>query len=191
MIKGILLDIDGTLVLSNAAHAHSWVDAFSRFGYTVPFDATLRLIGMGSDKLISDLQPDLKAANGSRELVETLREKGIKMVAASSSSKKELDTLLRAAGIQDILAETTTSDDADNSKPDPDIIKVALQKIDLAPDEAVMIGDTPYDIESCAKAGVKCIAVRCGGWDAASLSGAVAIYNDPSDVLRHLDRILE
>lgn len=212
MLKGMLLDIDGTLVLSNDAHAHSWVDAFERFGYRVSFDAVRPLIGMGGDKLIRTVVPGLTdesgdgkkikelrskifldtyaagvgPAQGARRLIEGLQAGGIKTIVASSSTQEELDALLKAGNLQDILTKSTTSDDADNSKPDPDIVQVALQKLGLAADEVLMLGDTPYDIASARKARIRCVAVRCGGWPDDGLAGAVQIYDDPAAVLEHL-----
>jgi HAD superfamily hydrolase (TIGR01509 family) len=211
MIKGVLLDIDGTLVLSNDAHAAAWHEAFAANGYELPLEDIRRLIGMGGDKLIpamvSDLDesegdgkavkelrteifmeqyaPDLRPTPGARQLVEAIRSEGLTPVAASSAKADELDALLHAADIEDLLDDATTADDAEGSKPDPDIIHEALKKAGLQPDEAVMIGDTPYDIEAAGKAGVRCIALRCGGWDDRDLKGALAIYDDPADLLAH------
>jgi HAD superfamily hydrolase (TIGR01509 family) len=213
MIRGILLDIDGTLVLSNDAHAHSWVDAFAEFGYTVSYDEVRWLIGMGGDKLISTVQPDLNdsegvgkqikearskiflekyapdliPAPGSRELLQTLLARDLKLIAASSSKQDELDVLLKAAEVDDLLTEATTSDDAENSKPDPDIVEVALDQIGFSADEVLMLGDTPYDINAAKKAGVRCVVVRSGGWPDSKLHGALAIYDDPADVLAHFN----
>lgn len=216
MIRGVLLDVDGTLVLSNEAHARAWVEAFKAHGYVVPFDKTLRLVGMGGDKLIAELVPDLndesgdgkkindlrsklvlekyapslQPAPGSRQLVQTLQRQGIKVVAASSSKEDELKVLLKAAQVDDLLAEATSSDDAENSKPDPDIIQAALEKVSLSADGVIMIGDTPYDIEAATKAGIDCVAVRCGGWKDDELMGAVAIFDDPQDLLNNLPTVL-
>lgn len=213
MIRGILLDIDGTLVLSNDAHAFSWVDAFAQYGYEVAFDTVRPLIGMGGDKLIATVQPeltdsvgvgkkikeahsqvflekyapDLKPTPGGRRLLQALLARDLRLIAASSSKQDELDVLLKTAEVDDLLVEATTSDDADNSKPDPDIVDIALDKLGLSADEALMLGDTPYDIQSAKKVGVKCIAVRCGGWPDSKLQGALAIYDDPADVLAHFN----
>lgn len=217
MIKGVLLDIDGTLILSNDAHAQSWVEAFAMFGYEVIFDDVRQLIGMGGDKLMTALFPELNENEGdgkkikelrteilmkkyisklsptpgSRQLVEVLQARDVKTVVASSAKKSELEALLTVAKVQDLLTEATTSDDADKSKPDPDIIQVALEKIELPANEVIMIGDTPYDIEAATKAGVRCIAVRSGGWHDDHLAGAVAIYDDPADIMQHLDSIVD
>ena len=216
MLRGILLDIDGTLVLSNDAHARSWCDAFAEAGYDVACKDVRRLIGMGADKLIPALFPQLndqdgdgarikrrrseifaeryasglRPAPGARQLVAGLQAQGLVTVVASSAKRQELQMLLEAAGVADLLGDTeqsaTTSDDADTSKPDPDIIEAALAKAGLPASGVLMIGDTPYDIEAAGRAGVQCVAVRCGGWDDAGLRGAIAIYDDPAAVLAHL-----
>jgi HAD superfamily hydrolase (TIGR01509 family) len=211
MIKGVLLDVDGTLVLSNDAHARSWVDAFRSHGVEVTFAQVRPLIGMGGDKIIPHLvrglsskegegraistargeifresyAVDLQPTPGSRELVEYLQAKGLRLVVASSAKEDELRILLKAAGVDDLLEEATTSSDADKSKPDPDIIQVALQKMQLPADQVIMLGDSPYDIEAAGRAGVGCIALRCGGWKDVDLAGALAIYRDPADLLEH------
>ncbi len=216
MIKGILLDVDGTLVASNGAHAHAWVDAFAQYGYEVPFEEVRRLIGMGGDKLISSIRPDLdeeegdgrlvkeartkifldkyapelQPTHGARGLVLELQKRGLRTIVASSSKQDELEVLLKAAGVDELLTEATTSDDAESSKPDPDILQVAMDKIGLDIDEVLMIGDTPYDIDAAIEAGVHCVAVRSGGWDDADLDGATAIFNDPADLQAHLDNVL-
>jgi HAD superfamily hydrolase (TIGR01509 family) len=216
MIRGILFDIDGTLLLSNEAHAHAWQDAFAKHGFSVELDALRKLIGMGSDKLIESLFPEmndeagvgnaikddrtaifletyttgLQPAPGARELVMAVQRAGLKTVAASSASSKELAVLLKAAGVDDLLTEATTSDDVDNSKPDADIVEAALDKIGLPASEVLMIGDTPYDIEAASKAGARCVAVRCGGWHDAALAGAIRIYDDPADVQVHWAEII-
>jgi HAD superfamily hydrolase (TIGR01509 family) len=211
MIKGVLFDVDGTLVLSNDAHARAWEEAFAESGYEIQYDKIRRLIGMGGDKLIATLCPglsdtegdgkkikgrrkeifldkyasQLQAAPGTRQLIEAVRSAGLKMMVASSATSDELGILLQAAGVDDLLTDATTSDDAENSKPDPDIVQVALRKIGLASAEVVMLGDTPFDIEAAAKAGVKCVALRCGGWEDSELHDAWAIFDDPADVLAH------
>jgi len=212
-IRGALLDVDGTLVLSNDGHAQAWVEAFKAYGYDVPFEKVRPMVGMGGDKVIPHLAPGLDAeegvgkkiadkrkelvltrfvpnfqpANGSRELVQRMRQEGLKLIIASSASTQELEVLLKVAGVDDLLPERTTKDDAEESKPAPDIVAVALKKIGLPANEAVMIGDAPYDIESAEKIGVGTISVRCGGFSDEDLKGALAIYDDPADLLAHYD----
>lgn len=210
-IQGVIFDVDGTLVLSNDAHADAWVGAFAEHGYDVPFERVRPLIGMGGDKLLPTVVPGLsdqagvgkaiaerrkqifkeryaaalRAAPGSRDLVQHLRECGIKLAIASSAKEDELKLLLEAAQVDGLIETATTSSDADESKPAPDIVGVALDKIGLAPDEVLLVGDTPYDIESAGGCGVGVIAVRCGGFSDDQLAGARAIYDDPADLLAH------
>ncbi|MBE9156532.1 HAD family hydrolase [Nodosilinea sp. LEGE 06152] len=213
-LDGVILDIDGTLVLSNDAHAQSWVEAFANHGYEVPFDQIRPLMGMGGDQLIPQLFPDLneeeepgktiasehkelvlnkyrpelKPTDGARSLVQKLLDDGLHVIIATSASPKELSVMLEVAKVDDLLHEATTSSDAENSKPAPDIVEAALKKAQLAPDRVVMLADTPYDIEAASKAGVGVIAVRSGGFSDEDLAGAIAIYDDPADLLHHYDR---
>jgi phosphoglycolate phosphatase-like HAD superfamily hydrolase len=212
-LQGILLDIDGTLVLSNDAHARAWVDAFAEYGYEVPFERVRPLIGMGGDRLvpravpglseaegvgkaiaqrrkeifISRYAPGLDSANGARQLLLRMQRAGLRPVIASSAKKDELEVLLRAAFIDDLIETATTSDDAEETKPAPDIVEAALNRSGLASDQVLMLGDTPYDVESAVRSGVGLIALRCGGWDDAALAGALVIYDDPADLLAHYE----
>lgn len=209
MIKAALLDVDGTLVLSNDAHALAWVSAFAHLGYQVGYEKVRPLIGMGSDKIIPKLVPDLakapeiaekisttrsqiflekyaatlQPAPGSRDLVKMLKEWGLKVMVASSAKSEELSALLGAARVDDLLEDITTSSDADESKPAPDIIHAALAKLGLSGPQTFMVGDTPYDVEAAARAGVPVIAVLAGGWSRQELEGAAAIYDNPADIV--------
>ena len=208
----ILLDIDGTLLDSNDAHAESWALTFAEFGYDVPFEKVRPLIGMGGDKLLpaaagveqdSDegerlgkrrgelfrtrFLPNLGPLPGARALLERLREDGLTLVVATSASGEELKGLLKQAGIHDLIEEAATASDAERSKPDPDIVHAAIERSEAAPGEILMIGDTPYDVEAATRAGIGIIAVRSGGWTDADLRGARAIYDDPADILARYD----
>ncbi|MGH2413885.1 MAG: HAD family hydrolase [Microcystaceae cyanobacterium] len=213
--QGVILDVDGTLVLSNDAHAQAWVEAFAVFDYEVEFEQVRPMIGMGGDQIIpkfapelSDKEgkgkgianyrtklfinkfaPELTPANGTRQLILKMRDEGLRLIIASSAKAEELKVLLKAAQVNDLLSEdeATTSSDAETSKPDPDIVEAALNKLNLQPSEVVMLGDTPYDIESANKAGVGVIALRCGGFDDSQLKEAIAIYSDPADLLTHYE----
>src|SRR5438270_9863596 len=133
--------------------------------------------------------PSLCATVGARELVTRMKEEGLKLVIATSAKDDELGALLEQAGVNDLIHRRTTSDDADESKPDPDIVHAALARGELAPGEVLMLGDTPYDVEAAERAGVASIAFRCGGWWADdALGGALAIYNNPSDLVREYAR---
>lgn len=215
-LQGAILDVDGTLVLSNDVHAQAWVEAFADFGYSVEFEQVRPLIGMGGDQIVpkfapglSDKEgkgkeiadrrkeliinkygPNLSPAKGTRDLILKMQSQGLHLIIASSATEQELSVLLKAARVDDLLSqeEATTSSDAEASKPEPDIVEAALNKFDMQPQQVVMLGDTPYDIESANKAGVEVIAFRCGGFDDKQLKDAIAIYDDPADLLANYER---
>lgn len=212
MLKAVLFDVDGTLVDSNDAHANAWVRAFAEHGITVSADAVRRAIGMGGDKLMPQVShltedseegaqiatrrkeifkreylPTLRPLRHAAELVAAIKQRGLTAVAASSAKKEELEPLLKVAGASALMDASTSSDDAEESKPDPDIVSAALDRAGVSADEALMIGDTPYDVEAARRAGVDVIAFRSGGWDDAALKGALAIYDGPWDLLQHLN----
>jgi phosphoglycolate phosphatase-like HAD superfamily hydrolase len=116
-----------------------------------------------------------------------MRSCGLKLAVASSAKGDVLGPLLKVCGAADLVSEKTSSSDADQSKPDPDIVQAALHESGLPPDAVLLLGDTPYDIEAAAKLGVGTIAVRCGGWGTADLAGAVAVYQDPAELLADYD----
>lgn len=207
-----LVDIDGTLVDSNDAHALAWSDVFREFHREVPHEQVRRAIGMGGDQLLPALLdldsesdegqamgkrrahlfekrylPSLRAFPGVRPLIERLRARGMVVLAATSARGSEVEALLRVADVADLVITGASADDVSSSKPAPDVVHRALSRAHAQPHEAVLLGDTPYDLESARRAGVRAVAVRCGGWDDASLSAAVAIYDDPADLLHHLD----
>jgi HAD superfamily hydrolase (TIGR01549 family) len=210
-VTGVLLDVDGTLLDSNDAHAMAYVDALRAHDIQQSFERVRRMIGMGSDRILpilAEVEEDsdlgcriqerkraafrerylsgLKPVRGARELVEHLRARRLKLVVASSAGEEELGMLLKAANVDDLIEHATSSDDAEESKPAPDIVEAAVQRAGLPKEKLVMIGDTPYDIESARKAGVGIIAVRSGGWDDRDLGGALAVYDDPADLLAHI-----
>jgi HAD superfamily hydrolase (TIGR01509 family) len=208
--RGVIFDVDGTLVDSNEAHALAWVEALGEYGHHVTLDRVRRLIGMGSDQLLREVTsltkdspageqivsrrsaifkqrylPSLKPLPGTRDLVLRLLADGVKLVVASSATKDELGPLLEIAQVADLLREQTSADDVAHSKPEPDIVVAALERLGLATDETVMIGDTPYDVAAAAMAGVCMIGLRSGGWDDVGLTGALGVYDDPADLLAH------
>jgi HAD superfamily hydrolase (TIGR01549 family) len=209
-IRGVIFDVDGTLIDSNDAHARAWVDALTEAGYGVPFEQVRRLIGMGGDKLMPEIiGVEKESPQGSSiaerrsalfrerylstvrpfprvvELLQRLQDDSLTLVVASSAQADELSDLLEIAHAADYFRDTTSSSDAEHSKPDPDIVQAALDRMQYKPDEVVMIGDTPYDIEAAGKAGVALIALRCGGWNDQELDGAFEVYDDPADLLTH------
>ncbi len=206
MIRGVIFDVDGTLIISNDIHAKAWVDAFKECGHNVEFKVVRPLIGMGSDQLIPRAAPklansdeasrvsdhrshvleryidEIKPAPGSRDLVQNVIAHGLKVVVASSSNKQALHHLLEIAQVDDLLTERTSADDVESSKPSPDPVMAALATLNVPANEAVMIGDSPHDIDSAGKCGVGVIAVRCGGSTDEELEGAIAIYDDPAEL---------
>jgi HAD superfamily hydrolase (TIGR01509 family) len=211
-IRAVILDVDGTLLLSNDAHARAFVDAGRELGFEADFKTVRRLIGKGGDKLIPEAfgfeqesergerlderkkevfreryLPELQPAPGARQLLHRLRDDGIKLVVATSASGDEVEGLLKQAGVDDLIQDATSSSDAEESKPDPDIVEAALEKSGFPPEEVVMLGDTPYDVEAATRAGVRIVAVRTGGWGDDDLGGAIAIYDDAAELLEGFD----
>ncbi|HEY2066207.1 MAG TPA: HAD family hydrolase [Gemmatimonadaceae bacterium] len=211
-LHAVLLDVDGTLIDSNDAHARAWVAALAAHGYVVPFSEIRPLIGKGGDKILPELTgldpdsgeakriadtrgrifleqelPSLRATPGARALLERLRGLGLELIVATSARAEEVGAILTQAGVSDLIQAASSSDDADRSKPDPDIVRAALRKAGEQAAHSIMIGDTPYDIEAAVRARVPAIGLRSGGWTDDGLRGAVAVYDDPADLLAHLD----
>jgi HAD superfamily hydrolase (TIGR01509 family) len=211
-LHGVILDVDGTLIESNDAQAQSWVEAMAEYGYSIPYEKVRRLIGKGGDKVlpetigiskdsdegkhISDRRgeifkqrylPTLQPTPGAKGLLNEMRRRGLKLSVASSAPPDELKASLQIVGASDLVEETSSSKDAKESKPAPNIVKATLKKTGFSANEVVMLGDTPYDIEAAQKIGISTIAVRCGGWGDRELVGAIAIYDDPADLLAQYD----
>jgi HAD superfamily hydrolase (TIGR01509 family) len=208
----VILDVDGTLVDSNDAHARAWVDAFASHGIAVPFQKVRRAIGMGGDKLMprvadvdaesalgeriesarsrifkADYLPHIRPFPRVRELLSRFREDGLILVVASSAKEDELKPLLEIAGAADLIAGQTSGDDADESKPDPDIVRAALKQSRAESARTVMLGDTPYDVEAASRTGIACVGLECGGWSREDLKGAVETYAAPEELLARYD----
>ncbi|HET7654731.1 MAG TPA: HAD family hydrolase [Acidimicrobiales bacterium] len=207
---GILFDIDGTLVDSNYLHTIAWFRAFDSVGYRVPMARIHRAIGMGSDKLIPSLIGDdadpknadelhgehyrqlhdeLRAFDRAGDLLRACKERGARVVLATSAKERDLEALTRAIDADDAIDEITSSDDVDESKPDPDIFQAAMQKAGLDPHETIVVGDTKWDVEAARRSGLDTVAVLTGGWSRQELgdAGAVAVYDDVADLLANLD----
>ncbi len=213
-LEAVLLDLDGTLVDSNDAHALAWVEALTEDGHRdVTFDRVRWLIGKGGDKLLPELTgidkesargkdiqkrrseifkrtylPQLRPFPGARALLQRMHDDGLRLVAATSANEDEMEALLEKTGAADLFFRATSSDEADRSKPDPDIVHAALRKAGCRPGAAIMLGDTPYDVDAAGKAGVRLVAVRSGGWPDEKLRGAVAIYDSPESLLAQYEQ---
>jgi HAD superfamily hydrolase (TIGR01509 family) len=211
-LRAVIVDIDGTLLASNEAHARAFVDAGAEQGVEADFEQVLRLIGKGGDKLIPEAfgfdkesepgkrlderkkeifaqryLPSLEPTPGARMLLHRLRDDGIKLVVATSAGGDEMGMLLKQAGVDDLIQDATSSSDAEESKPDPDIVEAAMEKAGFPAEQMIMIGDTPYDVEAATRAGIPIVCVRTGGWDDADLRGAVAVYDHPQQLLDGFD----
>jgi HAD superfamily hydrolase (TIGR01549 family) len=208
-MAAVLVDVDGTLIDSNSTHAETWAQALTEHGMLHDAVRIRPLIGMGSDKLLPTLGleegaplgravahrkkelfaqrlPQLQPTRGARALLEFLRDRGKTLVVATSAGDDEMEALLTQAGVSDLIPRRTSSDDADRSKPDPDIVLAAMHRSGTRADATVMIGDTPYDIESARRAAITPIALRCGGhWSDRDLGSAIALFDDPADLLDH------
>lgn len=218
MIKAVIFDVDGTLIDSNDFHAEAWRKAFEKYGFKFPFEKIRPQIGKGADTLLpeflsekeieeigdkiadtrgeifkNDYLNSVKTFPKVRELLETLKVSGKKIALASSAKKDEVEQYKKIANIEDLVEKETTTDDAESSKPEPDIFEAALKLLgNPKKDEVIVVGDTPYDAEAAGKAGVKTIGVLCGGFPKADLekAGCVEIYKSPADLLENLDKSL-
>ena len=210
-LAAVLLDIDGTLLNSNDAHAQAWVDAGAEAGHPLSFDKIRCLIGMGGDGVLREIGvdadsslaeeltrlsteifserylPTLMPFPGARALVQRMREANLKLVVATSAGESLLEGLLERAQIADLIDEATSASEVEASKPSPAIVKVALKRAGFPKDRVLMLGDTPYDVEAASRAGVGIVAVRCGGWSDADLAGSVAVYDGPAELLDAYD----
>lgn len=215
MTQAIIFDMDGTLLDSVDLNALSWHEAFTTFGYDVSFEQARSQIGKGGDHLLPTfLSQDeieehgatieewraerfrtrylnrLRPFSAVPDLLQRLRALGLQIAIASSAKQNELDKYIDMVGIRDLVDVTTCSDDAESSKPSPDIFQSALQKLGVTPDRAIAIGDTPYDAQAAAKAGMRSIGVLCGGFTEQSLldAGCCAVYPGPAALLACLDK---
>lgn len=210
-VVGVILDVGGTLVRSNEARARAWAGALAESGYTVPVERITPLIGMGAYRLLPLVAPglssragigqrivrrvgelfvsrytaDLEPAPGARTLVERMRDEGLRLIVASDAMPDEVTALLKAADLDDLLQERFTAADLVHAKPTLELVELARGKVGLWPDASLLIGDAPYDIEAAARAGMRTIALRCGGHSDVELAGALAIYDNPADLLAH------
>jgi HAD superfamily hydrolase (TIGR01509 family) len=215
MVRGVIFDLDGTLVDSNDLHAEAWQETFRHFGKEFPYDELRRQIGKGGDQYLPMfLDPvELKAIGAEvnqyrselfkskylsrirpfpkvRELFEKLRSEGKKIALASSGSAADVDHYVKLAEIGGLIEAQTTKDDVRHSKPAPDVFLAALNELNLPAQEAIVVGDTPYDVDAAKKTQLLTTGLLCGGFseDELRASGAVAIYRDVADLLASYHR---
>lgn len=213
MPKAVIFDVDGTLVDSVDLHAQAWQDAFQDFGHAFDFQTIRSQIGKGGDQLmpfflskqILDQQgealekhrsdvfkakylPQVIGFAGVRDLFQRLRKDNKTIALASSCKGDELENYKRIAGIDDLVETHTSSEDAEKSKPHPDIFEAAMRRLPgIRTQDVIVIGDTPYDATAAKQAGIKTIGVLSGGFakDDLRRAGCIAIYEDPADLLKN------
>jgi len=211
MPPAAILDIDGTLVDTNFHHAIAWYRAFKQHEIVLPIWRIHRHIGMGGDQLVAALCDDateeeqgddirvaekalyfelideVRPLEGSRELIEDLKDSGHSVVLASSAKADEVEHYLDLLDARDLADDWTTSADVESTKPEPDLVKAAMEK--AGDSDAVMVGDTTWDCEAAKRAGIQTVAVLTGGFSEAELcdAGAVAVFHSIEELRKALD----
>jgi HAD superfamily hydrolase (TIGR01509 family) len=209
-----ILDIDGTLVDTNYQHAIGWYRAFRQHGIVLPVWRIHRHIGMGGDQLVaaltdeqtereqgdqirsaegtiySELIGEVEKMAGARELIQELKERGHTVVLASSAKAEEVDHYLDLLDARDLADSWTTSADVEATKPAPDLVNAALKLAEADAQDAVMVGDTPWDVRAASKAGVEALAVLTGGFAEQELrgAGALAVFESVDELRSQLGR---
>ncbi|MBT2535518.1 HAD family hydrolase [Arthrobacter sp. ISL-69] len=210
--RGVLFDVDGTLVDSSYLHTIAWWQAFRHFGLDVPMASIHRSVGMGGDKLVdrllpagrdrtrdasimaahgavfSTFWPALRAFDGARDLLAQCYEGGFAVALASSAREEDLAALRATLHADSYIHTATSANDAKESKPDPDILVAALEGAGVLAEDVVYVGDAVWDVYAAARLGIPTIGLTCGGTSAGELleAGAVEVYENPRDLLANL-----
>jgi HAD superfamily hydrolase (TIGR01509 family) len=214
-MKAVIFDIDGTLIDSNDLHVEAWQETFRHFGKEFPYAELRRQVGKGGDQylraFLGEMELSLHGAEidayrGAlfrkkyigrarpfpkvRELFERIRQDRKRIALASSGNEHDTLQFIRLLSVADVADFYTSKADVAQSKPMADVFLRALNLLHLQPDEAVAVGDTPYDIEAAKKIGLPMVALLCGGFseDELRAEGAIAVYRDPADLLEHYTR---
>lgn len=211
----VLFDVDGTLVDSNYLHVDAWQRAFADLGLPVDAWRIHRAIGEDSARLIRsvagdrddewsdratalhgehyrELAPRLRAFDGAADLLRAIAARGVRVVLATSAAEDELALLRTTLDADDAVHAATSADDVESAKPDPGILQVALSRADAQDSDALVVGDSVWDMTAARRAGIRSVGVLCGGVGAAELAdaGAAAVYDGPADLLAALDDLL-
>jgi HAD superfamily hydrolase (TIGR01509 family) len=208
----VLFDVDGTLIDSSYIHTISWWGAFRQYGYDIPMASIHHFVGMGGDRLVDSLLPPgrdkakdqdvmashgalyashwpaLRAFDGARELLAACHDRGLAVALASSAREKDLEVMKSILDSDASIDGATSANDANESKPSPDILVAALESIGVDAADAVFVGDAVWDMKAAAALGIPAVGVTCGGINAAELreAGAVEVYDGPRDLLQNL-----
>jgi HAD superfamily hydrolase (TIGR01549 family) len=216
MIAAAIFDVDGTIVDSVDLHAKAWQEAFAKFGKKISVHQIRRQIGKGADQLLpvflskqeldevgqkldeyrselfkKEYLPQVKGFPKVRELFQRIKRDHKRIALASSAKSEELEIYKKVAKVTDLIEAETASQDADKSKPHPDIFEAALRRLPgITLDQVIVVGDTPYDAEAAAKANLQTIGLLCGVWNEKHLrqAGCIAIYKNPADLLARYDK---
>lgn len=218
--RAFIFDVDGTIVDSNRLHAQAWVQTFADHGRTVTLDQVLIQIGKGSDKLVPALAPDLPAdeaksmrsetprhfrrlANergierlpGIDQIFAVLKSRGIRTAIATSARRDDFEEIVKISGVDlpGLTDEVVVGDDVKESKPDPDLVELAIAQLKLPASACVMVGDTPYDVEASVRAGARAVALRTGvhSDEALKAAGADWIYADLAQLAEHVRDVID
>lgn len=210
-VDTVVLDVDGTLIDSVYTHVEAWMRAFRGIGVPVEAWRVHRAIGMGGEKLVpevagdrveealgdqvrelhdseyADLVAGVQVLPGADELIEQLKRRGFRVVLASSGTKAQTEQALEKLARPDLPDAWVSSADVEDSKPDPDLVQAALQRV--GSERAVMVGDAVWDVKAGARAGIPVIGLRCGGFPEAALhdAGAIALFDNPEDLVYRFD----
>lgn len=215
MIRAVIFDVDGTLVDSNELHVDAWDEVFRQFGKEFPRAKLHQHVGKGGDKYVPEFltEAEMRSIGAeaeqlhgeifkrkyiervrpfpkARELLQRIREDGKRVVLASSASGSEIEHYIATAEFGDLIDAFTTKTDVSNSKPSPDVFRRALNLVHAQPSEAIVVGDSPFDILAAKKIDLASVALLCGGFseDELRAEGAIAIFKDPADLLEHYAR---
>ncbi len=216
LLQALLVDIDGTLVDSNDKHADCWIEAFAHFGKKVDWDVVRRQIGKGGDLLVPDTlnaremrafgeqvkeyrgelwkrryMETVEPFPGVREALEAIHGRGVRLAFASSSNPDEVEYYVELLKAQDLLAGSTSKEDARMSKPSPEIFQAALDQVGSDPEFTFAVGDTPYDVLAAHRIPVPIVAVLSGGFSRELLAKAELLFEDVVGMAKELNRIDE
>jgi HAD superfamily hydrolase (TIGR01549 family) len=215
-LRAVIFDIDGTLTDSVDVHALAWQEALRHFGHDLPYERVRRQIGKGGDQLLKALlsSEDLKRQGEELDqyrgdlfkrkymhlikplslvpqLFRRIRQNGLRIVLASSAKEDEVEFYTNLLGVGEFLASSTSSDDAEKSKPHPDIFAAALDRLGRpSPEAVIVIGDTPYDAQAATALKIACVGVLTGGWEAETLikAGCQSVFCGPADLFARYDQ---